>query len=290
LAENPDLEGEEIYDFLGRYVRRVHSDDFIRRALKYYPQSSFVDVMTPSDIAYVIAIVKNSGEMWDQNVRMKEMGQGAMASQEKKLRPLFTQGEGMKRDKGETLWNREGRQFFASALKTWKEIYNSKDSMKIVYNKWERWITTKGKEIKIGEGKKTFHSVMGTWNNKRVASLKKANDTDDGEGEEVEGGYNSDTGRSRESLGWRMGLLREEKDADDEESVNDNEGDEEEDEDRDGDGDGDGYGDKKEEAVKVYDSPAFSTRRKRKAVTEMSPVLFDIGGEKKKRKGGAKKK
>ena len=49
---------------------------------------------------------------------------------------------------------------------------------------------------------------MGTWNNKRVASLKKANDTDDGEGEEVEGGYNSDTGRSRESLGWQMGLLR----------------------------------------------------------------------------------
>ena len=182
MAENPDLEGEEIYDFLGRYVRRVHSDDFIRRTLKSYPESSFVDVMTPSDIAYVIAIIKNSGEMWDQNVRMKEMGHGAMALQEKKLRPLFTQGEGMKRDKGETLWNREGRQFFASALKTWKEIYNSKDSMKIVYNKWERWITMKGKEINIGEGKKTFHSVMGTWNNKKVASLKKANDTDDEEG------------------------------------------------------------------------------------------------------------
>ena len=52
--------------------------------------------MTPSDIAYVIAIVKNSGEMWDQNVRMKEMGQRAWGSKEKKLRPLFTQGERMK--------------------------------------------------------------------------------------------------------------------------------------------------------------------------------------------------
>ena len=27
-----------------------------------------------SDIAYVIELVKNSGEMWDQSVRMKEMG------------------------------------------------------------------------------------------------------------------------------------------------------------------------------------------------------------------------
>jgi len=243
LAEHPDLEREEIYDFLGRYVRRVHSDDFIRRTLKSYPQSSFIDIMTPSDIAYVIAIVKNSGEMWDQNVRMTEMGQRAWGSKEKKLRPLFTQGEGMRRDKGETLWNREGRKFFAIALKTWKEIYNSKNSMKMVYNKWERWITTKGKEIKIGDGKKTFHSVMGTWNNETVQSLKKANDTDDGEGEDVEGGYNSDTGRSRESLGWRMGLLREEKEGEDEESVYDNEGDEEEYEDRDGDRDGDGNGD-----------------------------------------------
>ena len=99
MAEHPDLEGEEIYDFLGRNVWRVHRDNYIRRTLKSYPQSSFVDVMIPSDIAYVIAIVKNSGEMWDQNVRMREMGHGAMASQEKKLRPLFTQGEGMKRDK-----------------------------------------------------------------------------------------------------------------------------------------------------------------------------------------------
>ena len=113
LAEQPNIEEDEIYDFLGRYVRRIHSDDFIRRALKTFPASSFVDVLTPSDIAYVIAIIKNSGEMWDQNIRMKEMkGHEAIASKEKKLRPLFTQGEGMKRDKGETLWNREGRQFF----------------------------------------------------------------------------------------------------------------------------------------------------------------------------------
>ena len=112
--------------------------------------------------------------MWDQNIRMKEMkGHEAIASKEKKLRPLFTQGEGMKRDKGETLWNCEGRQFFSEAVKTWTEIYNSKEKMKIIYNKWERWITTKGKQIRIGEGKKTFHSVMGTWNNTRVASLKK---------------------------------------------------------------------------------------------------------------------
>jgi len=51
----------------------------------------------------VIAIMKNNGEMWDQEVRMKEMGKGAMATQEKKVHPLIMLGEGRKREQGETL-------------------------------------------------------------------------------------------------------------------------------------------------------------------------------------------
>ena len=51
----------------------------------------------------MIAIMKNNGEMWDQEVRMKEMGKGAMATEEKKAQPLFTLGDGRKREQGETL-------------------------------------------------------------------------------------------------------------------------------------------------------------------------------------------
>ena len=35
--------------------------------------------------------------------------------------------------------------------------------MKVIYNRWEVWIVTKGKEINIGDGsQKTFFHVMGT--------------------------------------------------------------------------------------------------------------------------------
>ena len=51
----------------------------------------------------MIAIMKNNGEMWDQEVRMKEMGKGAMATQEKKAHPLIMLGEGRKQEQGETL-------------------------------------------------------------------------------------------------------------------------------------------------------------------------------------------
>ena len=33
--------------------------------------------------------------------------------------------------------------------------------MTILYNRWNNWIKTKGKEIPVGDGSKTFHYVMG---------------------------------------------------------------------------------------------------------------------------------
>ena len=58
LAENPDVNLDKLYDFLVRYVCRVHSDKFIRKALRMYPKASFVDVLMQSEIAYVIAIIR----------------------------------------------------------------------------------------------------------------------------------------------------------------------------------------------------------------------------------------
>jgi hypothetical protein len=50
---------------------------------------------------------------------------------------LFTQGEGTKRVKGESLWNIEGRKYFTGAEAKWRVIYNNEDQMKVIYNKWE---------------------------------------------------------------------------------------------------------------------------------------------------------
>ena len=164
LATDPDLEDEGLYNFFSRYVRWVHSDDFLWEMLMKNPKTSFVEIIGPSDIAYVISIIKNSGEVWDQDIKMKQKRARAMGSGEKKKKPLFTKGEGAKRIKGESLWNKEGRKYIASAEAKWREIYNGEEQMKVIYNKWEVWIETKGKEIKIGdESRKTFKSVIGMW-------------------------------------------------------------------------------------------------------------------------------
>jgi hypothetical protein len=78
---DPDLLGEmvkieqgsnllnQIFKLIARYVWKVHADEHIRRAIHYSAGRSFLDVcIGPSDIAYIISMIKNSKGMWDQDI------------------------------------------------------------------------------------------------------------------------------------------------------------------------------------------------------------------------------
>jgi hypothetical protein len=94
----------------------VHSDEFICKGLRLTPGTSFLEIIGPNDIAYVIALVKNSWEMWDQDIRLHQLG-SEMADNppEKKMRPLFTSGGGQMQMQRKSLWNKEGMKFFLRA-------------------------------------------------------------------------------------------------------------------------------------------------------------------------------
>jgi len=190
----------------------VHSDDQIRKNLKLFAGTSFIDVIGPNDIAYVIAVFKNSKDMWDQDIRMREAGKDAMATREKKMKAHFTSGSGQKRVQGKSLWNKEGMRYFRDAEREWKEIYDRKEDMKVLYNGWEKWISVKGKELKVGDGsKKTFHHVMGSWSNEKTPESENKNDESEEEDSGDEGGYSSDRARSRHSVAWATGEIRDTK-------------------------------------------------------------------------------
>jgi hypothetical protein len=108
---------DHIFNLIARYVRKVHSDEHIRKVIRYSAGRSFLDVIGPSDIAYIILIIKNSKDMWDQDIQMQELGSEAMGNPEKKLKPLFTSGSGQKRTQGKSLWNLEGMKYFHRAEK-----------------------------------------------------------------------------------------------------------------------------------------------------------------------------
>jgi hypothetical protein len=57
-----------LYEFIARYVRKVHPDLIITRDLSENVGVLFINMITPSDIAYVICLVKNGKDMWDQKI------------------------------------------------------------------------------------------------------------------------------------------------------------------------------------------------------------------------------
>ncbi len=83
----------------------------------YNAGRSFLDIIGPSDIAYIASIIKNSKGMWNQYIQMQELGEEANKNPEKKLKPLFTSGSGQKRTQGKSLWNLEGMKYFIEQKK-----------------------------------------------------------------------------------------------------------------------------------------------------------------------------
>jgi hypothetical protein len=104
----------QFFNLFARYVRMVHSDEFIRKCLCYTAVRSYLDVNGSGHIAQIVSIVKNSKDMWDQDLRMQALEAHAISSQKKKLKPLFTSGSGQKRTQGKSLWNLEGMKYFHS--------------------------------------------------------------------------------------------------------------------------------------------------------------------------------
>jgi hypothetical protein len=59
---------DQIFNLIARYVQKVHSDEHIRKVIRYSAGRSFLDVIGPSDIVYIVLIIKNSKDTWDQDI------------------------------------------------------------------------------------------------------------------------------------------------------------------------------------------------------------------------------
>jgi hypothetical protein len=77
----------ELYEFLARYVRKVYPDTDIKNDLKNNEGFSFIDRITPSDVAFVISILENGCNVWDQTIKMKQLGAVEHVERETRLRP-----------------------------------------------------------------------------------------------------------------------------------------------------------------------------------------------------------
>jgi hypothetical protein len=160
--------------------------------------------------------------------------------------------------------------------KKWKQVYDSKKDMRVLYNGWERWTTIMGSDKKIGDGSKTmFKTVLGTWREYSSQTSKKGEKQDDEETWGLKGGYSSDRGCSRHSLDWHSGKLGENLSAESEGE------DKEEGEDTDGENErspplfvGAKAGSNKMNSDDVVESPTKNTRKRKSTIPAVdSPAI-----------------
>lgn len=197
-----------VMEFIAKYVRKVYGDRFLKKTLQAEPGTSFVDIITASDIAYIISLIKNSQKVWTQskdNSKSLNEDEDVAKKNTKTVRPLFTSGEGKKRTFGETVWSKKGLAYFKSGETAWKSVFNDKVITRRFYEKWEKWINTNGKKIALGSGsKKSLYSVLRTREEGEDAGQAgKSDDEEDEVGtEEFVIDYDSDT-CSQPTLGVR---------------------------------------------------------------------------------------
>jgi len=72
---------ERLYDFIAWYVRKVCPDSIITKGLRAMPGYTLLDLIRPSDIAYVISLLKNGRGMWDMEIEMREMARSGEIKQ-----------------------------------------------------------------------------------------------------------------------------------------------------------------------------------------------------------------
>jgi hypothetical protein len=70
----------------------------------------------PSDITYILSLIKNRKDMWDQTKKRKENPE---ARHGKIAELLFSIGEGKGRESGKTVWNNDGLEFFYTVERDW---------------------------------------------------------------------------------------------------------------------------------------------------------------------------
>ncbi len=57
------------------------------------PGYTFLDLIRPSELAYVISLLKNGRGIWDMEIEIREMARSGEIRTEAKAWPLFTGGK-----------------------------------------------------------------------------------------------------------------------------------------------------------------------------------------------------
>lgn len=176
---------DELMEFLAGYVRVVHAKRYYKSLLIKNCGSSYLDIITASDVAYIVSLFNNNDKVW---LNMKT-ADGEL------VKPQYSSGKGIKRVYGVTTWNRSGMKYYRDVLKTWKEAFTrNTQAFKVLRRHWEKWIKDKdgGKKFMLNDGnmKKSAYSLLATRTEEDICEADDDDNDDNDDHAEFE--YESD--------------------------------------------------------------------------------------------------
>ncbi len=124
---------EGLYGFIAWYVQKVCPNSLITKGMRAMPGYTFLDQIRPSDVAYVISLLKNGRGMWDMEIERRDTARSGEIQTEAKARPLFTGGKGKKKELGKNLWTKEGIKYYNTGEKNWRKVYKDETFMRVLY-------------------------------------------------------------------------------------------------------------------------------------------------------------
>ena len=104
---------DELMEFLATFVRLVHANRYYKGLLIANCGSSYLDIITASDVAYVLSLMMNSIEVWLK----RKTADGKL------VKPLYTSGKGVKREYGVTTWSKSGMKYYRDMKNKWKPAF-----------------------------------------------------------------------------------------------------------------------------------------------------------------------
>ena len=137
-----------LFDFIGDYVVKLYGINKVRATMVANPGYGLIDVVTASDLAYVVAVIEDKKGVWEQTVHLKRM------TQEERFRvkdltdfaveePRFTSRKGVKKEYLGNGWSKEGIQMYNDVWKKWKEKFRDEVFWDLLGVAWELYESEK---------------------------------------------------------------------------------------------------------------------------------------------------
>ena len=129
--------------FVDKYISKIYGIRKINSWLIKKKGYTFFDLMTISDIAYTVAVLENSHEVWDEEYKKKRMSgvewaQYRTSDDYTSSKPKFTDRKGRKREYCDSGWSKEGTDFYNGVYQRWKVIA-FKNNVRVWSSLEEEW-------------------------------------------------------------------------------------------------------------------------------------------------------